>query len=41
MNGLRARVAKALFAALIVLSGRVIAHSGPPFPLISDRVAGP
>ena len=41
MNGLRARVATALIAALIVLSGRVIAHSGPPFPLISDRVAGP
>jgi hypothetical protein len=41
MTRLRARVATALSAALIALSGRVIAHSGPPFPLISDRVAGP
>jgi hypothetical protein len=33
---------RALILALCVGSGtRLIAHSGPPFPIVSDRVAGP
>jgi hypothetical protein len=36
-----ARVALVLLIILWVGSVRTIAHAGPPFPILSDRIAGP
>jgi hypothetical protein len=37
----RQRFTTALALVLVACSARVLAHNGPPFPIISDQVAGP
>lgn len=38
---IRQRQATALALTIAALSAHVLAHSGPPFPILSDHVAGP
>ncbi len=41
MNAARARAAAfCLAACLLVWPARVFTHAGPPFPIVSDRIAG-
>jgi hypothetical protein len=41
MTRLRERALRVAVVAVFVAPGRALAHSGPAFPLISDRVVGP